>query len=63
MTLTFEQARALYGSDEQMARALFEQVAILRLDLQLQHALRHRFESQLQARQKIFRKPNGENKA
>jgi hypothetical protein len=44
---TFEQARALYGSDEQMARALFEQLAIARLDLELQRALRQRAEAKL----------------
>jgi hypothetical protein len=48
MTATFEQARALFGSDEQMARALFDQVAIMRIDLQLQLQLRHRAEEKLQ---------------
>jgi hypothetical protein len=47
MSTTFEQARALYGSDEQMARALFEMVAIMRSDLQLQQALRRRAEDKL----------------
>ena len=45
---TFEQARAIYGSDEQMARALFEQLVIARLDLELQRALRQRAEVKLQ---------------
>lgn len=48
MASAFEQARALYGSDEQMARALFDQVAVLRLDLQLQQALRRRAEERLE---------------
>lgn len=60
MKATFEQARAMYGSDEQMARALFEQLAIARLDLELQSALRHRAESKLQDRQTIIRKATGE---
>lgn len=47
MTTTFDQARALYGSDEQMARALFDQVAIMRIDLQLQQQLRQRAEERL----------------
>ena len=38
----------MYGSDEQMARALFEQLAIARLDLELQRALRQRAEVKLQ---------------
>lgn len=60
---TFDQARAMYGSDEQMARALFEQLAITRLDLQLQCALRRRAEEQLRAQNIIFRKPKGETNA
>jgi hypothetical protein len=51
MTATFEQTRALFGSDEQMARALFEQVAIMRIDLQLQQQLRHRAEEKLRQAQ------------
>jgi len=47
MSMTFDQARALYGSDEQMARAMFEQVAIMRIDLQLQQQLRQRAEERL----------------
>lgn len=47
MNMTFEQARALFGSDEQMARALFEQLAIVRIDLELQQALRRRAENRL----------------
>ena len=54
---TFEQARAVYGSDEQMARALFEQVTIMRLDLELQQALRRRAEDKLQLEYKSNRKP------
>ena len=49
MTTTFEQARALFDSDEQMARALFELVEIMRIDLELQRALRRRAEDRLQA--------------
>ncbi|HBZ06059.1 MAG TPA: hypothetical protein DEP03_06600 [Massilia sp.] len=60
---SFDQVRAMYGSDEQMARALFEQLAIVRLDLQLQRALRRRAEEQLQSQKQIFRKPKGEKKA
>jgi 5'-3' exonuclease len=55
---TFEQARALYGSDEQMARALFEQIAIVRGDLELQQALRRRAEEELKQRRNPIRKPN-----
>lgn len=60
MSTTFEQARALYGSDEQMARALFDQVAVLRLDLQLQQALRRRAEAQLVKRPFLMKKPKNE---
>jgi hypothetical protein len=45
---TFEQTRATYGSDEQMARALFEKLVIMRLELELQQALRRRAEEKLQ---------------
>lgn len=48
MSTTFEQARAIFGSDEQMARALFELVEIMRIDLELQRALRRRAEDRLQ---------------
>lgn len=48
MKMKFEQARALYGSDEQMARALFDEVVILRIDVRLQMALRRRTEDLLQ---------------
>jgi len=51
MSMTFDQARALYGSDEQMARAMFEQVAIMRIDLQLQQQLRQRAEERLRQAQ------------
>lgn len=47
--MTFEQIRAMYGSDEQMARALFEQVEIIRMELVLQQQLRQRAENRLQA--------------
>lgn len=57
MTMTFEQARALYGSDEQMARALFEQLSIVRLDLELQQALRRSAEDKLQHHMTLLRKP------
>jgi len=59
MTATFEQARAIYGSDEQMARALFEQLTIARLDLELQQALRRRAEDKLQMQYALTRKPRG----
>jgi len=58
MKTTFELARALYGSDEQMARELFEQLVIARLDLQLQSALRRRAEDALQSRQQFIRRKN-----
>lgn len=58
MTATFEQARALSGSDEQMARALFEQVAIMRIELQLQQQLRHRAEEKLRQTKALMRKPH-----
>ncbi|MFC5550757.1 hypothetical protein [Massilia aerilata] len=58
MSTTFEQARSLYGSDEQMARALFEQVAVMRLDLELQQALRRRAEEKLNQSRLQMRKPN-----
>ena len=58
MKTTFELARALYGSDEQMARELFEQLVIARLDLQLQCALRRRAEDALQSRQQCIRRKN-----
>ncbi len=61
MTATFEQARAVYGSDEQMARALFEQLAITRLDLELQSALRRRAEEKLLAKQQVVRRANRGN--
>lgn len=61
MTTTFEQARALYSSDEQMARAMFEQLAIARLDLELQRALRRRAEDALQSRQQVVRRSNRGN--
>lgn len=61
MRATFEQARAMYGSDEQMARALFEQLAIVRLDLELQSALRRRAEEKLQAKQQVVRRANRGN--
>jgi hypothetical protein len=57
MTATFEQARALFGSDEQMARGLFEQVAIMRIDLQLQQ-LCQRAEERLRQTQALMRKPH-----
>lgn len=60
MSTTFEQARALHGSDEQMARALFDQVAVLRLDLQLQQGLRRRAEAKLAKRPIMMKKPTGE---
>jgi len=47
MEPNFEHARALYGSDEQMARDLFEQLIIARMDLELQQALRRRVEDRL----------------
>jgi len=56
MTTTFEQARVLYGSDEQMARALFEQLAITRLELELQQAQRRRAENKLQHHMTLLRK-------
>jgi len=56
MKATFEQARAVYGSDEQMARALFEQLAITRLDLELQSALRRRAEEKLLANRQVVRR-------
>ena len=56
MSMTFEQARALYGSDEQMARALFEQVAVMRLDLELQQALRRRAEEKVEQSRILMRK-------
>ena len=46
---TFERARATYGSDEQMARDLFEQLVIVRIDLELQRALRRRAEDRLRS--------------
>ena len=58
MTRAFEQARALFGSDEQMARALFEQVAMLRMDLLLQQQMRHRAEEKLRQAQVLMRKPH-----
>jgi hypothetical protein len=61
MRATFEQARALYGSDEQMARSLFEQLAITRLDLELQSALRRRTEEKLLAKQQVVRRANRGN--
>lgn len=61
MKATFEQARALCGSDEQMARELFEKLAITRLDLELQRALRRRAEDALQSRQQFIRRSNRGN--
>lgn len=61
MKATFEQARAMYGSDEHMARVLFEQLAITRLDLELQSALRRRAEEKLLAKQQVVRRANRGN--
>lgn len=61
MRTTFELARALYGSDEQMARELFEQLVITRPDLELQSALRRRAEDALQSRQQCIRRTNRGN--
>jgi hypothetical protein len=44
---TYERARAMYGSDEQMARDLYELLVIARIDLELQQALRRRAEDRL----------------
>lgn len=55
MTTTFDQARALYGSDEQMARAMFDQVAIMRIELKLQQHLRQCAEEQLRQAQILTR--------
>jgi hypothetical protein len=49
MEPTFERARALYGSDEQMARDLFEQLIRVRIDFELQRHLRRRAEARLKA--------------
>jgi predicted outer membrane protein len=57
MTTTFEQARALYDSDEQMARTLLDLVIVTRLDLELQQALRRRAEDKLQLYRTLKRKP------
>ena len=62
MTPIYEQARALYGSDEQMAQALFEQVTILRLDLELQRSLRLRAEEKLAGRGQVIKKSTRETK-
>jgi len=56
ITSTFEQARALHGSDEQMARTLFKQISIVRLELELQQALRRRAEDKLQHHMTLLRK-------
>lgn len=61
MTTAFEQARALYGSDEHMARELFDQMEILRLDLELQRALRRRAEDDVRLRQQVIRRTNRGN--
>lgn len=47
MTKAFDQLRAMYSNDEQLARDLFEALAVTRLDLQLQQALRRRAEDRL----------------
>lgn len=57
MTTTFEQARALYDSDEQMARTLLDLVIVMRLDLDLQQALRRRAEEKLEQNRILKRKP------
>lgn len=54
--MKFDEARALYGSDEQMARDLFEKLAVARLDLQLQQALRRRAEARLEQSDRRKRK-------
>nr|WP_314540044.1 hypothetical protein [uncultured Massilia sp.] len=48
MTKAFDQLRAMYSSDEQLARDLFETLAVTRMDLQLQQALRRRAEDKLE---------------
>jgi len=58
MTTAFEQARALFGSDKQMARSLFEQVAIMSIELQLLHQPRQRPEEKLRQAQILTRKPH-----
>lgn len=55
MTTAFDRVRATYDSDEQLARDLFETLAITRLDLQLQQALRRRAEERLEQYQKTMR--------
>lgn len=57
MTTTFEQARALYDSDEQMARTLLDLMIVMRLDLDLQQALRRRAEEKLEQNRILKRKP------
>lgn len=58
MRLTFDRARAMYGSDEQMARDLFEQLVIVRIDLELQQALRRRAEDKLRTCQANIKMKN-----
>lgn len=56
MKTTFEQARALYGSDEQMARELFAQLRVAQDIVVLEQSLRRRAETKLQAEYQIMKK-------
>lgn len=53
----FNQVRAMYDTDEQMARDLLHVLVVTRLDLELQRSLRRRAEERLQAEYVLMRKP------
>lgn len=55
MKATFDQVRAQYESDEQMARALLEQLQAAVDMVALEQALRRRAETMLQAKLKTMR--------
>jgi hypothetical protein len=63
MIPTFEQARAMYASDEQMARDLFTQLRIASDLVVLEQSLRRRAEAQLHDQYRLMRKPTEEKNA
>jgi hypothetical protein len=60
---TFEQARVMYASDEQMARELYIQLRVASDMIVLEQSLRRRAEAKLQAQYRLMRKPKEEKNA
>lgn len=59
--MTFEQLRITYQSDEQMARALFDQLAMAQRLHELEQSLRIKAEKKLAAASAPSRTHRGEN--